>query len=250
MPPRTKAPLSNNVPVVVLCGGLGTRLRGTESLPKPLIEVGGRPLLWHITSLFLAQGFRRFILCTGYRGELIRQWATAWQDEIGRQEVVIECLDTGLETPTGGRIAAASESLGDAASFLVTYGDGVADIALPDLLAFHRRHGRTATVTAVRPRLPFGLLRLEGQRVTGFEEKPLLRDWINGGFFVFQRAILPELHPESVLEREPLQSLAAGGELMAYQHRGFWACMDTYKDQLELDRLWASGHAPWKTWPE
>ncbi|MHB8692674.1 MAG: sugar phosphate nucleotidyltransferase [Solirubrobacteraceae bacterium] len=232
--------------VAILCGGRGTRLQEhTQSIPKPLVEIGGRPIVWHVIQIYLAQGFRRFLLLTGYRAELIEQFVaqTSWPD--GAE---IECLDTGLDTPTGGRIHAAAGVLGSD-RFCVTYADGVADIDLHALLASHQHGGTRATVTVVRPELPFGVAELNGDGIVrGFAEKPRSEHWVNGGFFCFERSALESIGPDSVLEREPLSSLAAAGELRAYQHEGFWECMDTYKDAVQLNDLWAGGQAPWKLW--
>jgi glucose-1-phosphate cytidylyltransferase len=232
--------------VVILCGGRGTRLQEhTRSIPKPMVEIGGRPILWHVLQIFLAQGFRRFLLLTGYLGEQVERFAAAesWPD--GAE---VRCLATGEDTPTGGRLHRAAGALGGEA-FCLTYGDGVADIDLAALLAEHGRHGAAATMTVVRPRLPFGVAHLNGDGVVrGFTEKPRSEQWINGGFFCLEPAVFEVLTPDSVLEREPLERLAAGGELRAFRHEGFWECMDTYKDAVALNDLWASGAAPWKQW--
>jgi glucose-1-phosphate cytidylyltransferase len=232
--------------VVILCGGRGTRLREhTESIPKPLIEVGGEPIVWHVIQLYAVQGLRRFVLCTGYKGDQIERFVAArsWPAEVS-----VECVDTGLDTPTGGRLKLVQDRLGEGTS-CVTYADGVADIDLVRLLEFHREHGAAATMTVVRPRLPFGLAELDGDhRVTGFHEKPRSEHWINGGFFCFEPRALDYLDPESVLERAPLEGLAADGELRAYRHTGFWDCMDTYKDAVILNELWQRDEAPWKIW--
>lgn len=229
---------------VVLCGGKGTRLgKLGESEPKPLLRVGEHPILWHILKLYASFGHGDFVLCLGHLQDRFHAWA-AELEEPWR----LELLDTGLDTPTGGRILRAREAVGPEA-FFATYGDGVADVDLAELVRFHRAHGRVATVTAVRPIGAFGIMHLNGDgRVTAFEEKPPLRDWVNGGFFVFGPAIFDYLEPSSVLEREPFERLAAEGQLMAYEHDGFWSCMDTYKDNLELNERWASGAAPWKVW--
>jgi glucose-1-phosphate cytidylyltransferase len=232
---------------VILCGGRGTRLREhTESIPKALVEIGGRPILWHVISIYSSQGFSRFLLLTGYKGELIADWARQTPFPDG---VRVECLDTGLETPTGGRIKLAEERLDG--PFSATYADGVADINLAALARFHGENGALATVTVVRPRLQFGVAEVDDQdRVRAFHEKPQVDSWINGGFFCFQPAVLDCLSEDSVLEREPLERLAADGQLCAYRHTGFWDCMDTYKDAVLLDDLWESGDPPWRVWAE
>jgi glucose-1-phosphate cytidylyltransferase len=232
--------------VAILCGGRGTRLQGhSQSIPKPLVEIGGRPILWHVIQIFLAQGFERFLLLTGYRGEQISAFVSAagWPDGVS-----VRCLPTGVDTPTGGRVYRAADELGES-SFCVTYADGVADIDLASLLGYHSSHGAAATMTVVRPRLPFGVAELNGDGVVrGFAEKPRSEHWVNGGFFCFEPAALAALGPDSVLEREPLERLAADGQLRAFRHQGFWDCMDTYKDAVELNDLWAEGRAPWKLW--
>jgi glucose-1-phosphate cytidylyltransferase len=235
-------------PVVILCGGRGTRLsERTESIPKALVEIGGRPILWHVVAIYAAQGFRRFLLLTGYKGERIKEWAnrSAWPDA-----VEVTCVDTGLDTPTGGRIKLAQDLIGDE-PFSATYADGVADIDLSALADFHREGGSQATVTVVRPELQFGIADLgEDGQVHAFHEKPRVDSWINGGFFCFEARVFDYLKEDSVLEREPLERLAADGELRAYRHSGFWDCMDTYKDAVMLNDLWASGEPPWRVWTE
>jgi glucose-1-phosphate cytidylyltransferase len=232
--------------VAILCGGRGTRLQEhTRSIPKPLVEIGGRPILWHVIRIYLAQGFRRFLLLSGYRAELIERFAaeTEWPPD-----TVVRCLDTGLDTPTGGRLHRAAGELTEAA-FCLTYADGVADIDLHALLAEHAAHRPEATMTVVRPALPFGIARLERDGViSGFVEKPRSEHWVNGGFFCFEPAALARVGADSVLERGPLEALAGAGALRAFRHHGFWECMDTYKDAVALNDLWQEGRAPWKLW--
>src|SRR5215212_6302153 len=229
--------------VAILCGGRGTRLQErTQSIPKPLVEIGGRPIVWHVMQLYIAQGFRRFLLCTGYKRELIERFAAGERWPAG---VEVECLDTGVDAPTGARTLAAARHLGEV-PFCLTYADGVADIDLPALLAAHRAHGDLATVTVVRPELQFGVAEIgDDGRVAGFREKPRAEQWVNGGFFVFEPAVAAYLAEDSVLEREPLERLAADAQLHAFRHEGFWDCMDTYKDAVFLNDLWAAGAAPW-----
>jgi glucose-1-phosphate cytidylyltransferase len=238
--------LSEFPPVAILCGGRGTRLQErTQSIPKPLVEIGGRPILWHVLQIYLAQGFRRFLLLTGYRQELIAQFAQSGDWPAGTQ---IDCLDTGLDTPTGGRVFRARPELAEQ-RFCLTYADGVADVDLAALLAAHVAGATTATMTVVQPELPFGVAAVDaGQMVRGFIEKPRSEHWINGGFFCFEPDLFDVLGPDSVLERDPLQGLAAAGRLAAFRHRGYWDCMDTYKDTVALNDLWAGGQAPWKLW--
>ena len=231
-------------PVVILCGGRGTRLReATQTIPKPLVEIGGRPILWHVIRIYAHQGFHRFVLCLGHKGELIEEFV---RNNGLPEGLAIECVQTGEETPTGGRIARVRERLGGG-RFCATYADGVADIDLGALLDFHTGHGALATMTVVRPRLQYGVARLNGEGVVqGFEEKPQFEGWINGGFFCFENGVLDYLEEDSTLEREPLERLASDGQLRAYRHTGFWDCMDTYKDAILLNDLWAEGRAPWK----
>jgi glucose-1-phosphate cytidylyltransferase len=238
---------SRRPPVVILCGGRGTRLREhTQEIPKPLVEIGGLPIVWHVIKLYVVQGFERFLLATGYKGELIQRFAnhTSWPEGVR-----VECVDTGLDTPTGGRIKLLSDRLADD-RFCATYADGVASVDLAQLLGFHSAHGRLATMTVVRPELQFGVTELDDHdgRVLGFREKPRSEHWINGGFFCFEHGVLDYLRPDSVLEREPLERLANDSELRAHRHEGFWECMDTYKDAVALNDLWASGDAPWRAW--
>jgi glucose-1-phosphate cytidylyltransferase len=264
MPSRTRAEL----PVVILAGGQGTRLREeTNFRPKPMVEIGGRPILWHIMKTYDHFGFRRFILPVGYLGDVIKDYFLSYADRhadftvntlsgaLQRHDSPPESwdvtvIDTGLDTLTGGRLRRLDAHL--AGRFMLTYGDGVADVEIDRLLAFHEAHGRIATVTAVRPPSRFGAIGLEGDRVVEFSEKPQAEaGWINGGFFVFERPVFDYLvGDETVLEREPLERLAADGQLMAYRHQGFWEPMDTERDRTNLIGLWAEGAAPWKVWDD
>jgi glucose-1-phosphate cytidylyltransferase len=237
---------------VILCGGRGTRLQEhTREIPKPLVEIGGLPILWHVIQLYAVQGFERFMLATGYKGELIERFVGehSWPEG-----VEVRCVDTGLETQTGGRIARLAPLLAGEETFCATYADGVADIDLQELLDFHAAHGAAATMTVVRPELQFGVTELdEDGRVRGFREKPRSEHWINGGFFCFGARALDYIAADgdsAVLERAPLQGLARDGELRAHRHEGFWECMDTYKDAVALNDLWASGSAPWRLWQD
>lgn len=253
--------------VVILCGGPGTRLREeTEVRPKPMVEIGGRPILWHIMRGYAAHGFTEFVLALGYKSEVIKRYFLDYyhlQSHLtvsltsgavvahdgGREDWTVHLIDTGLTTQTGGRLKRLASWLGDE-TFMLTYGDGVSDVNVADLLRFHRRHKRLATVTAVRPPARFGGLAFTGDLVSEFSEKPQIGEgWINGGFFVFEPGVLDYIKgDETYLEREPLERLAADGQLAAYRHDGFWQCMDTLRDVRLLEELWDSGKAPWKAW--
>ena len=255
---------------VILCGGRGMRLgdHGT-SVPKALIEIGGQPILWHLLKLYSHYGLNEFILCLGYLGDAIKRYflehhwlATDFTLEMSRagdyqlrqherrgEDWRITFVETGLDTNTGGRLKRVEDHLAGEEEFCVTYGDGLSNIDLRALLEFHRSHGRLGTLTAVHPRSNFGILRLDDESaITDFQEKPEIRDWINGGFFVFNRRVFDYLEANSVLEREPLERLARERQLIAYRHTGFWKCMDTYKDNLEFNELWDEGKAAWKLW--
>ena len=238
--------MDRNEPVAILCGGRGTRLQErTHAIPKPLVEIGGRPIVWHVIRIYAAHGFRRFLLLTGYRSELIEDFVAAepWPDR-----VEVECIDTGERTPTGGRVRAAAAELGGG-TFALTYADGVADVDLGAALEFHRSHGAAATITLVQPRTQWGVAQLgDDDRVEGFVEKPWMEQWVNGGFLFMEPRALGRLGADSVLEREPLAGLAADGELRGFRHSGFWDCMDTYKDAVLLEDLWSAGDPPWRIW--
>ena len=255
--------------VVILCGGQGTRLREeTEFRPKPMVEIGGRPILWHIMKFYAQAGFREFILCLGYRGNVIKDYFLNYEAMnndftvcLGRQDGIryhgaheeqefqVTLADTGQDSQTGGRLRRVQKYIGDE-PFMLTYGDGVADVSLPALLEFHKNHGRAATVTTVRPVSRYGIMELtKGFAVRQFIEKPQLDGWASAGYFVFQPDIFDLLPGDDcILEQEPLARLAGRGELMAYQHEGFFFAMDTFREYKYLNDLWASGGAPWKTW--
>ncbi|MDE3196330.1 MAG: glucose-1-phosphate cytidylyltransferase [Acidobacteriota bacterium] len=255
--------------VVLLCGGLGTRLREeTEFRPKPMVEVGGRPILWHIMKTYAHHGFRDFVLCLGYRGSFIKEYFLNYEAMnndfticLGRkshvhydnshqeQDFRVTLADTGLETMTGGRLARVRRYV-DGDTFMLTYGDGVSDINVRDLIDFHKSHGKLATVSTVRPISRFGMVTVgfEG-KVKQFMEKPQSEGWASAGFFVFEKEIFDYLEGDDcVLERGPMEKLARDGQLMAYQHEGFFFAMDTYREYQMLNNLWNSGEAPWRVW--
>lgn len=257
--------------VVILCGGVGTRLREeTEFRPKPMVTIGGRPILWHIMKLYAHHGFTDFVLCLGYRGNMIKEHFLNYEAmnndftiELGRSNRIeyhgvhdehnfrVTLVDTGLESQTGARVKRVEPYI-DGDTFMVTYGDGVADVNIRKLLEFHRSHGRLATVTTVRPTSRFGILDIDDRGVvTRFAEKPTLEGWVSTGFFVFQRKVLDYLsaEPSCALEREPMEQLAKTGELLSYRHQGFFYAMDTYREFQLLNDLWDAGRAPWKVWP-
>jgi glucose-1-phosphate cytidylyltransferase len=251
---------------VILCGGTGTRLvEQTEVRPKPLVEIGGRPILWHIMKIYSAFGFDEFVLALGYRAEVVKRYFLDYYHlrndltitgdgnvdvhDGDHEQWTVHLMDTGGETQTGGRIKRLAHLLQDG-TFMLTYGDGVADVSCGDLLEFHRSHGRLATVTAVRPPARFGGLAFDGDRVSQFIEKPQIGEgWINGGFFVLEPGVLDYIDGDATIwERDPLERLAADGQLMAYRHDGFWQPMDTLRDVKLLESLWQSGDVPWKVW--
>jgi glucose-1-phosphate cytidylyltransferase len=253
--------------VVILAGGLGTRLaEQTEVKPKPMVEIGGRPILWHILKHFSHFGHNEFLVALGYKGEVIKRYFLDYAAlngsltidlRNGRVEAqerecedwTVHLMETGPETPTGGRVRRLRPWL-DEEAFLVTYGDGVCDVDIDQLVRFHCSHGRLATVTAVRPPARFGGIVFEGNRVSRFSEKPQTGEgWINGGFMVLEPGVFDYLPRDSMhLEADVLERLAEDGELMAFRHEGFWQCMDTLRDMRLLEGLWQSGRAPWKVW--
>jgi glucose-1-phosphate cytidylyltransferase len=255
--------------VLILCGGQGTRLREeTEFRPKPLVDVGQRPILWHIMKLYAHHGFREFVLCLGYRGNMIKEYflnyeamnndfticlgaqhRLSYHDAHTEQDFHVTLADTGLQTMTGGRIKRVRRFV-EEETFMVTYGDGLADVNIRSLVAFHRQHGKLATVTAVRPISRFGVLDVDDAgRVQRFSEKPTLDGWASAGFFVFNRRVFDYLTgDECILEREPLERLAGENHLMVFRHEGFFFAMDTYREYQTLNEMWTSGRAPWKIW--
>lgn len=256
--------------VVILAGGLGTRLsEETEVRPKPMVEIGGRPILWHIMKHYAQHGFKEFAIALGYKGDMIKRYfldyahlnsnftvhlgsGDVMRRDVSRDDWTIHLVDTGLHTITGGRLKRLESLLGRD-TFLMTYGDGVSNVNLKELVAFHRRHGKLATMTAVRPPARFGSMVFAGDddpRVVKFAEKPQAGEgWINGGFFVLDPTVLEYIAGDDThWEAEPLERLAAAGQLIGYRHPDFWQCMDTMRDVRLLEAHWASGRAPWKTW--
>jgi len=230
------------IKTVILCGGKGTRM-GSDELPKVLFPIGGKPILWHIMSIYSHFGFNDFILCLGYKGEKIKEYFS------GLSKWNITFAETGENTNTGGRIKKI-EKLIKEDYFLATYGDGVADIDLPGLVEFHKRHKKGATITVARPFSQFGIVGVDPhtQLVTHFEEKPIMDHWINSGFFVFNRDIFRYIKENDILEKDSFKRILEDKELNAFKHTGFWRCMDTYKDHLELNGLWKNNKAVWKIW--
>jgi glucose-1-phosphate cytidylyltransferase len=256
------------VKVAVLAGGLGSRLQEeTEIKPKPMVDIGGRPILWHIMKIYATHGFNDFVIALGYKGDYIKRWMLEYSSIQGdltlslkdgkvhvlegeREDWTVSLVDTGVASMTGGRIKRLAPYLGSD-TFMVTWGDGVADLDVRKLLDFHRAHGKLATVTAVRPPARFGELTLNGNgQVTAFAEKPQLAEgWINGAFFVLEPGVFDYIENDMTQwEREPLERLAADGQLMAYRHESFWQCMDTLRDKVLLEQLWSSPEPPWKIW--
>lgn len=258
-----------DTPVFILCGGIGTRLKEeTEFKPKPMVPIGSQPILWHIMHIYRKHGFRRFVLCTGFKSEVIKSYFLNYSSlnsdftvDLKTNKLKVHSIDhaedwevtvayTGETTPTGARIAMAAEKyLGEAQHAAVTYGDGVTSANLKEEFEFHLAHGKAGTVLGVNPPSRFGEIQLSGNEVVQFEEKPEFKEnWINGGFFFFKRDFFSRYLQKSdacVLERQPLIQLAADGQLNLFKHRGFWACMDTQRDRTYLNNLWESGQAPW-----
>jgi len=252
-----------------LAGGFGIRLgEETHLRPKPMIEIGGRPILWHIMNIYAAHGITDFVIALGYRGEIVKDYflnfyatnndltinlssgATKIHDNGNQLNWKVHLVDTGLHTQTGGRLKRLQKWLANDETFMFTYGDGVADVDIATLLKFHKAHGKLATVTTVRSPARFGRIVFDGEQVVEFFEKPEAGEgWINGGYFVLNRKAIDYIDgDETIWERDPVERLAHDGQLMGYRHKGFWSCMDTIKEKTMLEELWASGKAPWKTW--
>jgi len=259
--------MSEQTKVVILAGGLGTRLaEETDVKPKPMVEIGGKPILWHIMMQYSNFGFSNFVIALGYKGEVIKRYMADYcslhsdltvnmrtgevtLDRHYNLDWTVELIETGLKTETAGRLKRVFNRLGNK-TFMMTYGDGVSNVNLRELLAFHRAHGKLATLTAVRPPARFGHLEFKGNQVHRFSEKSQTDvGWINGGFLVLEPGVIDYIDSDDQKwEREPLERLAADGQLMAYQHDDFWQCMDTLRDKQLLEKLWDSGDAPWKVW--
>jgi glucose-1-phosphate cytidylyltransferase len=253
--------------VAILAGGFGTRLsEETEIKPKPMVEIGGRPILWHIMKIYAHYGFTDFVIALGYKGEIIKKYMVDFRSLCGNITVnlkngeckyheedgldwTVELIDTGLQALTGGRIKRLAPYLNNE-TFMLTWGDGVSDINLLELLAFHQSHGKLATLTAVRPQARYGHLELDGDVVAEFSEKPQTGEgWINGAFFVLEPGVFDYIDGDDTQwEKEPLENLAKDGQLMAYRHESFWQCMDTLREKYILERYWNSEKAPWKIW--
>ena len=253
--------------VGILAGGVGSRLaEETQIKPKPMVEIGGKPILWHIMKHYSYYGFKEFVIALGYKGEVIKKYMVDYcsinsdlRVNLNNGEVeirdgdkcdwLVELIDTGLPTLTGGRIKRLAPYLGNQ-TFMLTWGDGVSDVDLHDLLRFHRSHGKLATLTAVRPSARFGHLKLNGEKILEFSEKPQTAEgWINGAFFVLEPGVFDYIDGDDTQwEKEPLERLAIDGQLMAYKHTSFWQCMDTLRDKVLLEKLWEQGNSPWRIW--
>jgi glucose-1-phosphate cytidylyltransferase len=263
----------SDIPVVILCGGMGTRLREAsgDKVPKPLVDIGGRPILWHIMKIYREHGFRKFILCLGYKGDQIKRYFLDYREHLADftlraddvapqfhktgnlEDWEITFVETGLLTGTGARIKRVAQYI-DADHFALTYGDGIGDVDIPAILRTHIEGGRTGTVTGVHPASRYGEMHVKDGAVEEFNEKPTLATgWVSGGFFMFQRSFIDKYlddDPSLLLEKAPLQQLARDGELSLYEHEGFWMGMDTYRDWTELNGLWDAGQAAWKIWED
>ena len=253
--------------VGILAGGKGSRLAEETSIkPKPMVEIGGKPIIWHIMMSYAAFGFDEFVIALGYKGDVLKKYMVDYASvssnlrvDIGKGEItvhdgfrpnwIVDLVDTGMETMTGGRIKRLAPYMGND-TFMLTWGDGVSDVNLRDLLHFHKSHGKLATLTAVRPPARYGHLIFEGDRIAEFSEKPQIGEgWINGAFFVLEPGVFDYIEGDDTQwEREPMERLAADGQLMAYKHTSFWQCMDTLREKHILETLWQSGQAPWNTW--
>lgn len=256
--------------VVLLAGGFGTRI-SEESMfkPKPMIEIGDMPILWHIMKGYSAQGFNEFIICAGYKQQVIKEWFAnyflhtsdiTFDFSRGNEIIVhnkkaepwkVTVVDTGLNTMTGGRLKRVKEYIGNE-TFFMTYGDGVSNVNLDELLTFHKKHGKFATMTAIRPESRYGIIDFDGDKVLSFREKSEQDSgWINAGFMALEPAVLDYVKDDTIMfEREPMEKLANDEQLMCYKHEGFWQCMDTLRDKQKLEELWATGDAPWKLWKD
>ena len=254
--------------VVILAGGRGIRItEETSTKPKPMVLIGGHPILWYIMKLYAHYGFAEFVIALGYKGDVIKDYLLRYHTSNNDLEVdldsgnvhfhkqhrcdwKIRMIDTGMQTLTGGRIKRLESLLRTDGTFMLTYGDGLSDINIRRLLDFHRKHGKLATITAVRPPARFGTMAFEGDLVVEFKEKPQTgRGWINGGFFVFEAGVFDYLKDDTtILERDPLERLAVDGQLVAYKHDGFWQCMDTMRDKIHLEELYKTGNVPWIVW--
>jgi len=253
--------------LAILAGGLGTRLREeTEFKPKPMVEIGGMPIIWHIMSGYASYGVTNFVVCTGYKGEIIRNYfrnldsntsnftinykpdkKISIHNSFKEKDWEVTLVDTGPKTNTGGRIHLAKEFL-DNETFACTYGDGLSNVNIKSLIDFHKAHKRIATMTIVRPNSRFGVVSQDNGLVTEFEEKPISKAWINAGFFIFEPEIFNYMDSDCVLESNVLVNLTDDSQLMAFEHEGFWQAMDTYRESIQLNELWENGNAPWKTW--
>lgn len=267
MPATAVKHVMDEMKVIILAGGLGTRLEEETTVkPKPMVEIGGKPMLWHIMNIYAAHGFREFVIALGYKGEIIKDYFVnfyALNNDLtidlgaGRTTVhdrnqpnwTVHLVDTGIQTGTGGRMKRLEPWIGKQ-SFMLTYGDGLTDLNIRELVEFHKSHGKLATVTAVRPPARFGGLRFDGNQVEEFTEKPQAGEgWINGGFFVLEPGVFSYIEEDMAMwERDPLEQLTGEGQLVAYKYEGFWQAMDTLREKRLLESLWDSGNAPWKVW--